>query len=126
MHTRLIAFLMFLSSVVLLAVMQTTTPSKVGPIVIVAVFVLIYLSLACFLALLFAFVNKIVRILNSGVSGQSAYDNVHTLMYGAVFALAPTVIIAMRSVGQVQVGAYVLVAIFVVIVFLYIRLSNVN
>ena len=60
MYKRLIAFLMFLSLVVLLAITQTTAPSKVGPAIVVVVFVLIYIFLTCTLTLLLLFINKIV------------------------------------------------------------------
>lgn len=120
MYKRLIAFLMFLSLVVLLAITQTTAPSKVGPAIVVVVFVLIYIFLTCALTLLLLFINKIVSKYNSGPSKRSA-DDMYTLMYGAVLALAPTVIVAVQSIGQVQAGTYVLITLFVLLALLYVR-----
>ena len=112
MYKRLIAFLMFLSLVVLLAITQTTAPSKVGPAIVVVVFVLIYIFLTCTLTLLLLFINKIVSRHKSEPSKRSA-DDMYTLMYGAVLALAPTVIVAVQSIGQIQAGTYVLITLFV-------------
>ena len=120
MYKRLIAFLMFLSLVVLLAITQTTAPSKVGPASVVVVFVLIYIFLTCILTLLLIFINKIVTKHKSEPSKRSA-DDMYTLMYGAVLALAPTVIIAVQSIGQIQAGTYVLITLFVLLALLYVR-----
>lgn len=120
MYKRLIAFLMFLSLVVLLAITQTTAPSKVGPAIVVVVFVLIYIFLTCTLTLLLLFINKVVSKYNSESSKRSA-DDMYTLMYGAVLALAPTVIIAVQSIGQIQAGIYVLITLFVLLALLYVR-----
>ena len=120
MYKRLIAFLMFLSLVVLLAITQTTAPSKVGPASVVVVFVLIYIFLTCILTLLLIFINKIVTKHKSEPSKRSA-DDMYTLMYGAVLALAPTVIVAVQSIGQIQAGTYVLITLFVLLALLYVR-----
>lgn len=120
MYKRLIAFLMFLSLVVLLAITQTTAPSKVGPAIVVVVFVLIYIFLTCTLTLLLLFINKIVSNHKSEPSKRSA-DDMYTLMYGAVLALAPTVIVAVQSIGQIQAGTYVLITLFVLLALLYVR-----
>ena len=120
MYKRLIAFLMFLSLVVLLAITQTTAPSKVGPAIVVVVFVLIYIFLTCTLTLFLLFINKIVSKHKSEQSKRSAYD-MYTLMYGAVLALAPTVIVAVQSIGQIQAGTYVLITLFVLLALLYVR-----
>lgn len=120
MYKRLIAFLMFLSLVVLLAITQTTAPSKVGPAIVVVVFVLIYIFLTCTLTLLLLFINKIVSKYKSEPSKRSA-DDMYILMYGAVLALAPTVIVAMQSIGQIQAGTYVLITLFVLLALLYVR-----
>lgn len=111
---------MFLSLVVLLAITQTTAPSKVGPAIVVVVFVLIYIFLTCTLTLLLLFINKIVSKYNSESSKRSA-DDMYTLMYGAVLALGPTVIVAMQSIGQIQAGTYVLITLFVLLALLYVR-----
>ena len=120
MYKRLIAFLMFLSLVVLLAITQTTAPSKVGPAIVVVVFILIYIFLTCTLTLLLLFINKIASKYNSEPSKRSA-DDMYILMYGAVLALAPTVIIAVQSIGQIQAGTYVLITLFVLLALLYVR-----
>ena len=120
MYKRLIAFSMFLSLVVLLAITQTTAPSKVGPAIVVVVFVLIYIFLTCTLTLLLLFINKIVSRHKSEPSKRSA-DDMYTLMYGAVLALAPTVIVAVQSIGQIQAGTYVLITLFVLLALLYVR-----
>lgn len=120
MYKRLIAFLMFLSLVVLLAITQTTAPSKAGPAIVVVVFVLIYIFLTCTLTLLLLFINKIVSMHKSEPSKRSA-DDMYTLMYGAVLALAPTVIVAVQSIGQIQAGTYVLITLFVLLALLYVR-----
>lgn len=111
---------MFLSLVVLLAITQTTAPSKVGPAIVVVVFVLIYIFLTCTLTLLLLFINKIVSKYKSEPSKRSA-DDTYTLMYGAVLALAPTVIVAVQSIGQIQAGTYVLITLFVLLALLYVR-----
>ncbi len=111
---------MFLSLVVLLAITQTTAPSKVGPAIVVVVFILIYIFLTCTLTLLLLFINKIASKYNSEPSKRSA-DDMYTLMYGAVLALAPTVIVAVQSIGQIQAGTYVLITLFVLLALLYVR-----
>ena len=83
-------------------------------------FVLIYIFLTCTLTLLLLFINKIVSKHKSEPSKRSA-DGMYTLMYGAVLALAPTVIVAVQSIGQIQAGTYVLITLFVLLALLYVR-----
>ena len=66
------------------------------------------------------FINKIASKHKSEPSKRSA-DDMYILMYGAVLALAPTVIVAVQSIGQIQAGTYVLITLFVLLALLYVR-----
>lgn len=119
MYKRLIAFLMFLSLIVLLAIMQTTAPSKVGPVAIVFVFILIYVLVTCTLSLLFLFLRRAVILFRLVQATPSQHARI--IAYCAVLALAPTIILAMQSVGQMQPYIYVCVGLFVVLAISYIH-----
>lgn len=112
------------AAVVLLAVLlQTTTPATVGPLGILFVFILLYVSVLGVLTfLLFGCSRIAVKIITifprrkpaQAVSLGRAY------YYSSVIALAPVLFIGMQSVGEVSIYDVLLVVLFVVIACIYI------
>ena len=123
MRKRFLAFLAFLAAVLLLAIMQTTTPSTVSPLTIVVVFILLYSLLACVLALSFFFVYRIFcKFVHRDLkTTHHTPGSGEVLTYCAIVALGPVVIVAMRSIGHVQSYTPVLVVLFIFCAILYVR-----
>lgn len=113
----------FIVSIVLLGVMlQTTAPTTAGPLGILIVFILMYVSVLSALTFLLYGINRVIRRLSSLAPKKPAQTLTLTRSYyfSSVLALAPVIFIGMQSVGQVGVYDVLLVVLFVVIACVYI------
>lgn len=115
---RLLAFVAFISAVILFAIMQTTTPAVVNPLVIVLVFLLIYIIIFNLLTLVSIIIYNIISR-RRAVETQMNYGK--TAASCGVVALAPVVVVAMRTIGEVHIYSYLLVGAFVVLGLVYVR-----
>lgn len=103
--------------VLLSALMHSTSPSTIHPIGILAAFILIYmLSLGVLSFFVYSAVNIMGRLWRRPVkiSLKNAY------FYASVLALAPVMLIGMRSIGRANVYEVFLVIIFEVVACFYI------
>jgi len=120
---RVVAISMVVAVMLLSILLQTTAPATIGPLGILFVFILLYVSVLGVLTfLLFVCSKAVVKVLSSLVVkkkiqplslGRSYY-------YSSVLALAPVLFIGMQSVGEVSVYDILLVVLFVVIACIYI------
>jgi len=119
---RIIA-ISLVSAIVLLAVLlQTTTPAAIGPLGILIVFILLYVSVLGVLTFLLFGLSKIVARVSSPVVKQPIQPLTlgRAYYYSSVISLAPVMFIGMQSVGEVSFYDVLLVVIFVVIACVYI------
>lgn len=107
----------------LLVVFQMTTPSEIGPLGILLVFVLMYIAALGGLTFLILGVNKVVVKISSSYlmnKKSSTMSMSKAYYFASVIALAPVMIIGMQSVGQVGVYELLLVMLFLAIACIYV------
>lgn len=114
----------FISALTLLVlVVQTTTPATIGPLGILFVFILMYVSVLCALTFLLFMASKLIARLASVMAVRrpvQAIDLVKSYYYSSVIALAPVMLVGMQSVGEVGFYDAMLILIFVIISCIYI------
>jgi hypothetical protein len=114
---------MVAAMVLLTVLLQTTTPASIGPLGILFVFILLYVSVLGVLTfLLFVCSKAMVKVLSMVMTKKT----IHSLSlgrsyyYSSVLALAPVLFVGMQSVGEVSIYDVLLVVLFVVIACIYI------
>ncbi|HEU4715393.1 MAG TPA: hypothetical protein VFS14_01030 [Candidatus Saccharimonadales bacterium] len=121
---RAIAISMVGAIVLLAVLLQTTTPATIGPLGILFVFILLYVSVLGVLTFLLFGCSRIIAKLASSIIVRKSTIQPLTLgrayYYSSVLALAPVLFIGMQSVGEVSIYDVVLVVLFVVIACIYI------
>ena len=120
-----VALATLLAVLVLILVLQTTTPVSAGPVGIIFVILLIYISaLGVLTFLLYWGVSLFQRIkyrhLDREAAGVKTFTIRRAYYYASVIALAPVMTIAMQSVGGVSIIELGLVLLFEVIAIIYI------
>lgn len=123
MISRVIATLTLLATVLLVAIFYTSTPTVVGPMGIIVVFILIYLIALGVLTFCLYGLSNLIKIMHSLRNKQSTgltLDLKLAYYYASVLALAPVLFVAMQSVGRLAVYEIGLVVIFEVIACVYI------
>lgn len=109
--------------VVLWVLLIKTTPASAGPIGILAVFALMYVSaLGVSTFLLYGISVTAARLARAatGKSQLTAFTLRKSYYYATVVALAPVMLVAMQSVNEVGIYQLLLVIFFVVIAWVYI------
>jgi len=104
-------------------VMQSIDPTQTGPLGILIVFILIYLSLLGVLTFLLYGVSRAIRRLTAAFTVKKPFGVLslsRSYYLASVIALAPVMFIGMQSVGEVGVYEVVLVVLFVAIGCFYI------
>ena len=120
---RVVAISMVAAMVLLTIFLQTTRPATIGPLGILLVFILLYVSVLGVLTFLLFGGSKIVTkmVAMFGLKHQAqALTFRRSYYYSSVLALAPVLFIGMQSVGEVSVYDVLLVGLFVVIACIYI------
>jgi hypothetical protein len=124
MFGRALTVVTLMAAIALSLLAQSTTPSTVGPIGLLAVFFLLYIIFVGILTWIIHWITSAIvyitrpvvlkRPLQALTISQSYY-------YASVIALAPIMLLAMKSVSQLGVYEFILIAIFVGIGVFYIR-----
>lgn len=120
---RTIALCVFAAIVALAIFLLTTQPASVGPVGILFVFILMYMSVLGVLTFLLFGVSRIVVKISSPFTVKkplTAMTIRRAYYFSSVVALAPVMLIGMQSVGEVGIYDLLLVVIFVVIACIYI------
>lgn len=109
--------------VVLLVLLQLTTPATIGPLGLLLVFVMIYVLV---LGVLTFFVFGLSRV-GMRLSGLLSLSRPlrplplkRAYYYSTVLALAPVMLLGMQSVGTIGVYEVILVVLFTIIACMYI------
>lgn len=105
MPKRLIPVLSLLSAVILLTMLNFTTPVGIGPLGVLIFFVAVYM-------LMFGLNFAIVKIFTKAIGhkvGKKSY------LYSAVIAFGPIMLLLAQSLGSVNVVTVVLMIVFVIL-----------
>lgn len=103
-------------------IITTTTPSSGGAITVLALFILLYIALIALLTFVIYWLNRIIyKVFYSDkktptgiLSFKQAY------YYGTVFALAPVILVSMKSVGKSGPIEWLLVGLFLLVGYIYV------
>lgn len=122
MLSRILTISLVVSVVLLGILLQTTAPTKAGPLGILIVFILMYVSVLSALTFLIYGVSRIVSKVATSFTTKhpKALTFTRSYYFSSVIALAPVIFVGMQSVGKVGVYDVLLVALFVVISCIYI------
>ena len=123
MLARVLTIGLILSTMLLIIVLQTTTPATIGPLGILFVFILMYVSALCVLTFLLFAVSKVVARLSSSMTVRRPIQQMELIRayyFSSVVALAPVMLIGMQSVGEVGFYDVVLIVVFIIISCVYI------
>ncbi|MGK2896769.1 MAG: hypothetical protein ACSLEY_04200 [Candidatus Saccharimonadales bacterium] len=124
MISKVIGSITVAAVVLLFLVLNTTSPSSAGPVGILAVFFLLYISLTGLLTSVVVIMNRIVVKISSSVRtrkpiGQLSWRRAYYI--ASVVALGPVMLIGMGSVGRAGMAELLLVTIFVCIGLFYVE-----
>lgn len=111
------------SAVLALLLVMLTTPRIVGPLGVLAFFVLVYIATVSLVYLTFrSAVGMVRKILTKGrwLMRAEGVSNMKLYYYSSVLGLAPVILMGMRSVGEIGVGEILLLVIFEVLAIFYI------
>lgn len=106
--------------VLLSAIMQVTSPSTIHPVGILSVFVLIYLLALGVLTFLMVGVYRLIVAFAPSHRKGKPFSLQVAYYYASVLALAPVMIIGMRSIGRSGPYDIALVVVFEVVACFYI------
>ena len=112
------------SAILLLAILlQTTTPTTIGPLGILIVFILMYIAVLGVLTFLLVGVNHLLVKFSTSLPLRrpvQALSLRRAYYFASVIALAPVMFLGMQSVGTVGVYDVLLVVAFVTMACMYI------
>ena len=120
---RILTISLVAATIVLIIVLQITTPSTIGPLGILIVFILMYVSALSVLTFFLFGLSKVISRLSASFTVAKP---IHALSlrrayyFSSILALAPVMIIGMQSVGEIGVYEVMLVALFIGISCVYI------
>lgn len=120
---RIVAISMVIAMVLLAVLLQATTPASIGPLGILFVFILLYVSaLGVLTFLLYALSRVAVKIASAFVTRRplEPFSLRRSYYYSSVLALAPVLLVGMQSVGKVGIYDVLLVLMFETIACTYI------
>ena len=120
MLTKSIAIITLVAFVLLSALLQSTTPSTIHPVGILFVFILFYLLAMGLLTFFMFWLSRLLARLSSKSHTLQPMSIKQAYYYGSVIALAPVLLVGMRSIGRGDGWDVILVIIFEVIACFYI------
>jgi hypothetical protein len=123
MLKKIVAIMTIASLCLLLLLLNITAPTSVGPFGILAVFIFSYLASLGICTYLIFFVSRLVTYLSVTLTVKkpiSALTFRDAYYYSTVVAIAPVMLVGLQSVNAIGIYEYGLVALFVVIGWLYI------
>lgn len=123
MFSRLLAVLGIVSFIGLIYVVNTTTPSNGGAMTVLSVFVLSYVALVSALTFFIFWTNFLIRKVFYSEQAERYKKSIsfrHSYYYASVFAMAPVILISLKSVGKSGLIEWVLVAFFLILGCVYV------
>jgi hypothetical protein len=123
MLSRVVVISVVVAITLLSVVLHTTQPSTIGPLGILIVFILMYVSVLGVLTFLLYFSSRIISRFSASFTVKKPVRPltlIRSYYFSSVLALAPVMFIGMQSVAEVEVYDLLLIALFVVIACIYI------
>lgn len=120
MLSKILAVITLVAFVLLSALLQSTSPSTIHPLGILTVFILFYLLALGVLTFFMAGLSKLLSKLPYRKEKGRQLTMQQAYYYATVIALAPVLLVAMRSIGRGTVWDIVLVMVFEVMACFYI------
>ena len=123
MLSRILFFIWLLSLFILIYILGFTTPTQIGAVGVLVVFLLFYVVSTITVTYFVYIANRIVlqlffadvvNIKSKSMSLKKAY------YFGSVFALGPVMMISLQSVGGVGLWSFVLVCFLLILGSLYV------
>lgn len=112
------------AAIVLLSVLlETSTPAAIGPLGILIVFILMYVSVLGVLTFLLFGISKFIARVSASTGAKRPVSTLtlsRSYYFSSVLALAPVMFIGMQSVGKVGFYDILLITLFIVISCIYI------
>lgn len=125
---RSIAISGVVAVVVLIITLQLTTPSTIGPLGLLFVFVLIYVAILSMLTFLLHSGSKVMIRVSQALAVRRPLRPLtlqRAYYYGSVVSLAPVMLIGMQSVGVVGIYEILLIGAFTILTCVYIAKRSV-
>lgn len=115
MRKRTVFGICLLLLVTSLLMLQLTTPQMVGPLGVLAFFILVYICFACLVYLLLSLLIGLIK--KSATKGKwlarlESVSDRKLYYYASFMALAPVIVLGMRSVGLIRPVDMLLVVVF--------------
>jgi hypothetical protein len=123
MLARIIVVSFVTATMLLVILLQTTTPSTIGPLGILIVFILMYVSVLGVLTFLLFWGSRSLARLSRGMVTRRPVQPLglgRAYYFSSVLALAPVMFVGMQSVGQVSVSDVFLIVLFTTMTCVYI------
>lgn len=121
MLSRILAIITLVAFVLLSALLQSTSPSTVHPIGILFVFILFYLlALGVLTFFMFGLSKLLNKLRRKAQPAGKAMTFREAYYFASVIALAPVLLVAMRSIGRGGVIDVVLVIAFEIVACFYV------
>jgi hypothetical protein len=120
---KVLSISLVISVTLLVTLLQTTTPATIGPLGILIVFILMYVSVLCVLTFLLFSASRVVEKITTSLTLKRPIQQLSlrkSYYFSSVIALAPVMVVGMQSVGEVGFYEVVLVILFVAISCIYI------
>lgn len=123
MLSRVVVISVAVAIAILAIILHTTQPSTVGPLGILVVFILMYVSVLGVLTFLLYTISRIISKVSASFTVKKPIRPLslgRSYYFSSVIALAPVMLIGMQSVAEVEIYDVLLIVIFVVIACVYI------
>lgn len=121
MLSRILAIITLVAFVILSALLQSTSPSTIHPIGILIVFILFYLlALGVLTFFMFGLSVGIAKLRRTSQPVGNTMSFRDAYYYASVVALAPVLLVAMRSIGRGDIVDVTLVVAFEVVACFYV------
>jgi hypothetical protein len=123
MLSRVIAISVAVAIAILAVILHVTQPSTVGPLGILAVFILMYVSVLGVLTFLLYSISRFISKVSASFTVKKPIRPLslsRSYYFSSVIALAPVMLIGMQSVAEVEIYDVLLITLFVVIACVYI------
>lgn len=120
---RLVAITSLVAFTLLVLLLQMTQPASVGPLGILVVFILMYMSVLGALTFLIYGTSRVAARFSSSLTVKRPLQQLsfgRAYYYASVVALAPVMLVGMQSVGEVGIYDILLILIFELIACIYI------
>ncbi len=121
MLSRILAAVTLVAFVLLSIILQVTSPSSIPPIGILFVFVLFYvIALGVLTFFMYWFSRLLIMLRRRPAANSNPMSLRDSYYFASVVALAPVLLIAMRSIGRGGFGDFILVVAFELFACLYV------